>query len=335
MAIGPLYRCFIEVARERGVDVAAIMREFELTEEKLSEASARLSPEVGRAFTTALIRAAQHPSFGLEAAQRFRLGDFGLLAYLARSAPDLSGVLTSASRYSRLLGDTAAFDIERSGDEVRASIARSGGHKLLYEGSDFGAAVFTLFIRDWIGEDASPRHVCLPRERPDDLRPYQRLFRCSLEFGSEHAILTYPASILEAPSRHADPQLAAILRLQAEDVVSKLPTDADLAARVRAQLACDLEQGAPDIARTARQLAMSERTLRRRLRELGTGFRALVDDVRRERALMLADQGAHSATEIAARVGFEDSGTFARSFRRWTGMLPRDYLLSRRRPPRT
>jgi AraC-like DNA-binding protein len=48
---------------------------------------------------------------------------------------------------------------------------------------------------------------------------------------------------------------------------------------------------------------------------------------------MLADQGAHSATEIAVMVGFEDSAAFARAFRRWTGVLPRDYLQARRRDP--
>jgi AraC-like DNA-binding protein len=115
--------------------------------------------------------------------------------------------------------------------------------------------------------------------------------------------------------------------------VAKVPADVPLALRVRAQLAQDLEHGGLDLAVVAQQLAMSERTLRRHLREAGTGFRELLDDVRRERALLLADEGGRSATEIAVMVGFEDAAAFARAFKRWTGVLPRDYLARVRRDP--
>jgi AraC-like DNA-binding protein len=175
--------------------------------------------------------------------------------------------------------------------------------------------------------------VCLPREAPRDERPYQRLFRCRLVFGAERATLLYPASILTMPCRHADPQLAEILRRQADEAVTKVPVDAPLALRVRALLASRLERGTAELAEIAQALAMSERTLRRHLREAGTGFRELLDDVRRERALLLADAGAHSATEIALMIGFEDSAAFARAFRRWTGVLPRDYLARQKRDP--
>jgi AraC-like DNA-binding protein len=71
---------------------------------------------------------------------------------------------------------------------------------------------------------------------------------------------------------------------------------------------------------------MSERTLRRRLRESGVTYRALVDAVRSERAIALADRGEHSVTAIAQLSGFADATAFARAFRRWTGSAPQAYL---------
>ncbi|HEX6244578.1 MAG TPA: AraC family transcriptional regulator [Polyangiales bacterium] len=334
MAIGPLYRCILEVARERGVDVEAVLRESGLTAATLVAPGTRLSPEVGRALGGALIHAIKLPSVGLAAARHFRLGDFDLLGYVMKFSPTVGEMLTAASQYGRLLGDTADFRVELSPGQVAITVGRSGGRKYLHEAADFAAAAMALSIRELAGAEIDPSEVRLPREQPHDERPYQRLFRCRIVFGAEHASLVYPASILTLPGRHADPQLVEILRRQADDAVAKVPAAAPLALRVRAQLAAGLDRGCPDLAAIAQTLAMSERTLRRHLREAGTGFRELLDDVRRERALLLADEGGRSATEIAVMVGFEDTAAFARAFKRWTGALPRDYLARARRDPR-
>jgi AraC-like DNA-binding protein len=92
-------------------------------------------------------------------------------------------------------------------------------------------------------------------------------------------------------------------------------------------LGLQLDRGDPRLSEVASELGTSERTLRRRLAEAGTGYRALIDDVRRERALMLAHEGVHSVTAIAVQVGFADMTAFTRAFRRWTGSLPSDYLI--------
>lgn len=332
MAIGPMYRCLIEAVREHGVDVGRILRTLGLTEAALQDPAARLSPEMGRALGGALFRAAGSPSIGLDAARRFRVGDFGLFGYVLKYSQDFWSVLMAGAQYKRLLGDTAAFDVERLHNRVVVSVGRSGGRKLLHEGSDFAAGALVLAMRELVGPEVRPLEVQLPRDRPADERVYQRFFGCSVGFGASCVKLTYAASWLSTPCRNADPQLAAILRRQADDAIARVPDDAPLPLRVRAFVAENIERGT-ELSDIAAKLAMSERTLRRRLREAGTGYRELVDDVRRERALMLADQGAHSATEIALMVGFDDSATFARAFRRWTGLLPRDYLLARRTHP--
>jgi AraC-like DNA-binding protein len=73
----------------------------------------------------------------------------------------------------------------------------------------------------------------------------------------------------------------------------------------------------------ARRLALSARTLHRRLAEEGTGFSALVDEVRRTRALALLEDGKLAASQAAFLLGFQDPAAFFRAFRRWTGTTPR------------
>jgi AraC-like DNA-binding protein len=74
----------------------------------------------------------------------------------------------------------------------------------------------------------------------------------------------------------------------------------------------------PDLSlRTAaRILAVSPRTLQRRLADDGTSWRAIVDGTRRERVNALLAEDA-TADVTAARVGYAGSRALRRALRRW------------------
>jgi AraC-like DNA-binding protein len=94
---------------------------------------------------------------------------------------------------------------------------------------------------------------------------------------------------------------------------------------VRTRIDEALATGAPSLSAVARMLAMSARTLQRRLSEEGLRFTDLVDDARRSTSLKLIDDRRFSIHEIAALVGYVDAESFRAAFVRWTGMNPRDY----------
>ena len=77
----------------------------------------------------------------------------------------------------------------------------------------------------------------------------------------------------------------------------------------------------PGLAALAAAVSMSERSLRRRLSELGSGYRQLVDGWRAERAAQLV-RGGDSLAEVAHRLGFSDASNFSKAFRRWYGVSP-------------
>jgi AraC-like DNA-binding protein len=76
--------------------------------------------------------------------------------------------------------------------------------------------------------------------------------------------------------------------------------------------------------RAASRLALSERSLSRRLAADGTTFRAVRDEVRREIATHRVLRGDGIA-EVADALGFGDATAFSRAFRRWTGRSPGAY----------
>ena len=68
-------------------------------------------------------------------------------------------------------------------------------------------------------------------------------------------------------------------------------------------------------------MGMTGRSLQRRLRDEGTAFGALRDEVRRELADRYLGEGM-SFAEISFMLGFSEPSAFFRAFKRWTGLTP-------------
>lgn len=75
----------------------------------------------------------------------------------------------------------------------------------------------------------------------------------------------------------------------------------------------------------ASALAMSSRSLRRKLEQEGTSFRALVDEERRQTATQILSGSDMKLDELAIHLGYTDTASFTRAFRRWMGVSPGEY----------
>ncbi len=90
-----------------------------------------------------------------------------------------------------------------------------------------------------------------------------------------------------------------------------------------------LQDRYPSIAWVARQLKVTERTLRRRLADEGTNYREVLDLVRHDRARQLLRDERLRIEEVAERLGYMDTSSFRHAFRRWTGQCANDYRQTR------
>jgi AraC-like DNA-binding protein len=103
----------------------------------------------------------------------------------------------------------------------------------------------------------------------------------------------------------------------------------DIADRVRRELVLH-DEGYPTLEAVAERLAMSTRTLRRRLQGQGLGFMALLQAARRRDALSLLARPALEVAQIAHSLGYADPANFTRAFRQWTGLTPSAWRAARR-----
>jgi AraC-like DNA-binding protein len=155
---------------------------------------------------------------------------------------------------------------------------------------------------------------------PSD-EPYIRFFGAPVRFGCDAVTLILPSTDVVVPLRGACPELAQFH----DDLATKRLAEVergDVVANVRARIVELLPSGRCDKGTIATALSMSGSALQQRLIERRTGFREVLNDIRRELACSHLRQSGVSVTEIAFLLGFNDVSNFTRAFKRWTGTSP-------------
>jgi AraC-like DNA-binding protein len=89
-----------------------------------------------------------------------------------------------------------------------------------------------------------------------------------------------------------------------------------------------LPHGRATISEVARQLGMSSRTLSRKLREEGSTYAEILDELRSALAKRYLRDRELPVSEIAWLLGYQEVSSFTHAFKRLTGITPRDYRLS-------
>jgi AraC-like DNA-binding protein len=75
----------------------------------------------------------------------------------------------------------------------------------------------------------------------------------------------------------------------------------------------------------AGDLNMSARSLARKLDGENTSFRTIVEEARKQLAQQLLQSTDMKLDEMAMQLGYTDTASFTRAFRRWHGVSPGQY----------
>lgn len=163
-------------------------------------------------------------------------------------------------------------------------------------------------------------------DAPSDLTTYRDVFKCPVYFNAAQDKMEVPRALVEHPMPQPNPDLIANIKLKMDRDLAELNLPVT-AVREAFQVARHLlVNGAPNIAQVAEAIGTTERTLRRRLAEEGTSFRAVLENVRRETCKFELKRGARSMSELAKTLGYSDQSAFTRAFKSWYGMPPSKYM---------
>lgn len=265
------------------------------------------------------------PDLPIEVARRFQLDHAGVLGFSMLTAPSMRAALDAAAiAYPKTVTDTGSWSHEDHHEETVVRFQRSGPTSSIGLLASNEAAIAQAFecIRQ-----AAARPIALKRARlrhrpaPPALDALRGYFAAPVETGAADDALVFDRRSLDESARLAHGPMHAFLRQVADRTTSTQVPRVDWTTRasraIRAGLLADVSQSS-----VARSLGVTPRTLARRLAAEGTSFRALFDAARREEAVRLLSHPGVSVTSVALELGFSDSSTFSRAFRRWYGSPP-------------
>lgn len=294
------------------------------------EPQARVPLDQLHALWTQASQQRSDASFGLEVAALLRPEGFDVVGYVARTASTLGGVIERIGHYARLLDDTYVWDLIE-GTEQSLLCHRSTSEAPVPPALEIAMlAGLSLMARRLTGAPLVAREVHFAQRRPRDDAPLRAFFGdAQLVFGAPRASLVFATEYLSLPVITHDPHLCAILERQAQQMLEQLPRGDGLVWQVREAILQGLHEGTAESEQIAARLAMSPRTLRRRLQEQGATFQRLLDEARYELARYNLLQTELDVSQIAFRLGYSDVGSFDRAFRRWAGMSPLSFRKER------
>jgi len=321
-------RLMANVLRARGFAVDALLRAAGLGDEAALAARVQgCSLREVDALLAAAAHAGAGPELGLLVGQALRVSTHGPLGYAVASSPDLRHALRAVERFGTLRNASLAYRFRRTPD---------GADLELLERLDLGPTrsfylsvmcmVLLQMIEAVVGPAVQQARLDLPLPEADWRARLERHFAGRVQYGAARLVFHLQAQLLDRPGLTADAQAhaQALEACERQAASQAAALDGSCAERVRELLRGRAAQEGryPTLEEAAGHFDITARTLIRRLQREGTRYQALLDESRKQRAWWYLLHTPHPVEEIAARLGYQDTRNFSRSFRRWHGSTP-------------
>lgn len=316
----PLEAGWRPLLKDLGVRPAELFRRAELPEGLLSRLPTTLTSDEWFRLWTALEVEVGTPTFPLDLILAASTESLSPPVFAALCSPDM---LTAAQRlrdYKRLIAPMRLdVELNKEGLDLTFDWLKPPG-AVPVSLITFEFAYFTMLARVGTREHLVPLAVH-STVSPPNAEAFASFLGVPIVSGKNNSLRFSREDALR-PFLTANEELWKTF----EPGLRRRLADLDEAALVRDQVRSSLLEGLPSgrtsVEATCKRLAMSKRTLQRRLRAEGTSFATVLKETRHELALHYLRNTGFTCTEIGFLLGFDETSSFYRAFHAWTGSSP-------------
>jgi AraC-like DNA-binding protein len=317
-------RAAMESAQRYGIDVAEALREAGISQQLIGQDATRVTRAQANRVVRALWNATDDELLGVGPKPlprgTFRMWTLGLI-----HAPDLHTALQRLVEFAAIGTGFDAVEIIDYGHVTRFSFNPGGRTQTDQLVIDIVMAVAHRFAGWLIGEQIALNSVELPITEPPHAAEYLLIYGVAPMFGAAGAAITFDNRYLSAPLVRSEDELAEFIRSSPNDLLFRQDYNPTTSSRVRKMLERSRHDEAITTEDAAKRLTVSAQHLRRLLRDEGTSFRAIKEEILRDEAIASLVRGGETVEDLSDRLGFSEPSAFRRAFRRWTGSPPGSY----------
>lgn len=333
MRLGDLSVGFVQqladAVRSCGHDPLPLLDQYGLDAARLSQPMARLSIPRYMRLGHAAIALTGDPALGLRMGQLSRLSQAGLAGVTAAQAPTVREAARTLIRFEALYGSNYRGQSSLQEDA-------QGAWLRFYSISPYNAYnrfVVDSIISGWLHQLSAVadrpltcEHIEIEFSEPEYAEQYSVLSHNPVRFRADTNQLRLNHATLDRRNPQHCPSTWAYLLQLCERELEQLTRTRSLRERITQLLGPLLNGGRePDLEEVAARLKLPTWTLRRKLTEEGTQFRAILNDTRRDLAMTYIRDTELAFGEIAYLLGFASAEAFQRAFKRWNAETPGEF----------
>lgn len=287
-------KALFDLAVRKGADRTHLLSRAALRSDEIEDPDSRIPlPKYA-----ALMRAGQelsgNPALALHFGEAYDISELSIIGLLGQGCATVGEALTELNRFSRLA-------IEVDGPLADRLVTKTDADGIWMidtrpNPNDFPEITESSFARMMctsrrLGAPHLIEAVHVTHAAPDYRAEYDRIFKVPVTFESDRnaLLLGKDNSWLQLPLAIQPRYVFGVLSERAEALLKKLENSKSCRGRVEAAIMPVLHTGKAGMNETASKLGMSRRTLARRLKEEGTAFEAVLDELRRRLALDYLD----------------------------------------------
>jgi AraC-like DNA-binding protein len=316
----------LQYAESRQVEPNAVMHGTGLSSADLEDDDTWISYRQATQIIDNALRLTDNPALGLEVGAREELDAFGILGYAMLSSSTLAEALEVGEKYQRTAQTLCDVKLEEGDGHMAIKAAPHfvlPTHQYRFAIEELFSGIMNI-IRIFSGKAIGPDEVHLAYAEPDYTEAYLQFFSCPVVFDSLENSMVLSRKVLELPIMQANKFNARMSEKLCQEIMHKYIGEEGLTTRIR-HIILQVPGEFPDEEAVAAELALSARSLRRKLGELGTSYRNLREQVRSDLAQQYLRNSSLSVDQVAYLLGYTETTNFRRAFKRWLGVSPREY----------
>ncbi|MEU6594542.1 AraC family transcriptional regulator ligand-binding domain-containing protein [Streptomyces sp. NPDC046881] len=311
-----------------GVSLARVLRRAQLPAGLFAHGQVTMATEEYYRFWDALDTEAADPDLAVRIGRALSVEAFNPPIFAALCSADLRTAAERIAAFKPLIGPVN-LDVtaDRSGLTITVHWPDGPTPPPLLVAAEL--AFWAALARIGTRREVNPTHVAM-RHAPDPSPETTSYFGTPIR-ESEADTVAFSAEDASLPFLTEDEAMWKFFAPELRRRLSELEASATTADRVRAALHEHLPAGESSINAVAAQLMLSPRTLQRQLQAEGTSYQAVLSDTREKLARRYLTDPALPTSQVAYLLAYDDTNSFYRAFRRWTGLTPEaarntDYL---------
>lgn len=311
---------------DRGVDPDPIFLECGIESKKSDEYDCPLPVSQVAALFELAARRAGDPRIGMNMGQRYHYEASSLLILAMLAAPSVEDGIKCLSLYDRYVdtGIETFFDGDRPTAQFGARLIAD--EEVRGDQINEYLLVFlaqALFVATRRKVPATEVWFChADRQNTAELEAF---FGAPVKFGQSYNTLFFDSEYLHVRFFSSNALLYEILTNALKTYFSSASQQSGFLDVVcREIIRCGSDE-APSADLIASRLAISPRTLRRRLADHGYSFQDAKKLARENRAKYYLSHTSMPLSEIAFELGYSELSAFSRAFRSWVGVTPQNY----------